>query len=384
VIDFPLSYVFLRLFLLGCASEGLYLLLARNLEPGVPFLLLWTGLFATYAFAMAVARKRSGASLALFVFLTSTLYRASLLLEAAHSETRAAPEAFLQTRSPFEAVLEEQPWKTELVSVGFDLAALAVLVAVLRASSLPAGLALVYGWNPLLVMESAASTRLECVPLFFLLLSFLLAQKKRRTASALAYGASLAGPPFFWVTLPLAARALGPRLALALLVGGCAWAPLAAATPIPDLLEWPPSTRVGGSLFPALEVLLRLFATRSPFAAFWICGGAWLFLAFARLVKSGGEPLRLPRESLVLLGGFLFLAPEVLPWSFLPIAGLSAFDDNPGWIAASATAPLTWLALGAGSWSFWLAFLQYFPVYASLLFVALGEKRARPRPTSRR
>jgi hypothetical protein len=63
---------------------------------------------------------------------------------------------------------------------------------------------------------------------------------------------------------------------------------------------------------------------------------------------------------------------------------LSAFDDNPGWIAASATAPLTWLALGAGSWSFWLAFLQYFPVYASLLFVALGEKRARPRPTSRR
>jgi hypothetical protein len=376
--------VFLRLFLLGCASEGLYLLPARNREPDLPFFLLWAGLFAVYAFAISAARKRSGAALTVFIFLTSALYRTSLLVEAGHSLTTPAPEAFLQTKSPIDAALESLPLRAQVVTVGFDLAALAVLAYVLRVSSLPAGLSLVYGWNPLLVTGSAASGRVECIPLFFLLLAFLLAQSKHRTASALAYGASLAGPPFFWATLPLAVRTLGPWLALALLLGGGAWAPLAAAIPIPELLDWPPSTRVGGSLFPGIEILLRLFATRAPFAAFWLCAGMWLFLALARLVKSRGEPVRLPRESLFLLGGLLFLAPEVLPWSFLPIAGLSAFDDNPGWIVASATAPLTWIALGGESWSFWLAFLQYFPVYASLLFVALGEKRARPRPTSRR
>jgi hypothetical protein len=308
----------------------------------------------------------------------------SLLVEGGDAATGASSEAFLQTRSPFDEVLRAQPFPPEWVTAGFDLAALGVLAAVLRSSSLPAGLLLVYGWNPLLVIGSAAFGRVELISLFFLLVSFLLAQRSHPTASALAYGASLAGPPFFWAALPLAARALGPRIALALVLGGCAWAPLVVEAPIPDLLGWPPSTRVGGSLFPAVEVLLRLFATRAPFAAFWLCFGAWLLLAVARLFKSRDLPLRLPRESLALLGGFLFLAPEVLPWSFLPIAGLSAFDDNPGWIVASATAPLTWLALGEGSWSFWLAFLQYFPVYASLLFVALGERRARPRPTSRR
>jgi hypothetical protein len=43
----------------------------------------------------------------------------------------------------------------------------------------------------------------------------------------------------------------------------------------------------------------------------------------------------------------------------------------------TATAPLTYLALSEGSGSFWLAFAQYFPVYASLIFVSLGTKRGR-------
>jgi hypothetical protein len=249
--------------------------------------------------------------------------------------------------------------------------------ALLRAASLPAGLALVYGWNPLLVNEGAGSARLETIPLFFLLLAFLLLQKKRPGASALAYGASLAGPPFFWATLPLAARALRARLALSLLVAGLAWAPLAATRPIAELMGWPPETYVGGSLMPAVATLARLFVTRDPLAPLLFCAGTWLLLALARTAKLDPDGAGSPREALVLLGCFLFLSHQVLPPAYLPIAGLAAFSANPGWIVATATAPLTYLALGEGRWSFWLAFAQYFPVYASLVFVALGTKRGR-------
>ncbi len=386
--------MFLRLLFLSIASEGLYLLLAAQsrippsespfaawyrpvrFEETAIFLGIWAALFVGYALAIRVVQGKSGRALLLFIFVTSALFRVSLLLEKRGFATDA-PEAFLQAASPVRAAMEVRPDLQAIVAVAFDLAALAMMPALLRALSLPAGLALVYGWNPLLVKEGAASGRLETIPLFFLLLAFLLLQKKHPGASALAYGASLAGPPFFWATLPLAARALGFRLALSLLVAGLAWAPLAASRSMMDLLRWPPENFIGGSLVPALSTVGGLLVTRDPIVALAIAGGAWLLLAVVRAWKLRLDGADLPREALVVLGCFLFLSPQVLPWAFVPIAGLAAFSANPGWMVATATAPLTYLALGEGSGSFWLAFAQYFPLYASLVFVALGTKRAR-------
>lgn len=381
--------MFLRLLILSIASEGLYLFLAAQ-GGTLPFAfpLLWAALFLAYAFAIRAVhgpQGKSGRALLLFIFVTSALFRGSFLFEKSGSSTDS-PEVFLQGANPIQAAMRTRPGFDAIAAVAFDLGALALMPALLRAASLPAGLALVYGWNPLLVKEGAASGRLETIPLFFLLLAFLLLQKKHPGASALAYGASLAGPPFFWATLPLAARALRARLALSLVVAGLAWALLAATRPFADLMRWPPQTFIGGSVMPATAELARLFVTRDPLAPFLFCAGIWLLLALAKTAKLGPDGAGLPREALVLLGCFLFLCPQVLPSAFLPIAGLAAFSANPGWIVATATAPLTYLALGEGSWSFWLAFAQYFPVYASLVFVALGRKRdrARPRPTSRR
>lgn len=363
----------LRLFLLAIANEGTYLLLAERYRETVPFFLLWSALFVAYAFAWGTVQRRTGRGLLLFTLATSALFRVSLLVEV-HGLPADSPEAFLQAASPIRAAMKARPDLQRMVAVGFDLGALLLMPALLRGLSLPSGLALVYGWNPLLVTEGAANGRLEYIPLFFLLLAFLLLQKRNPGASALAYGASLAGPPFFWATLPLAARALGARLAISLLVLGLAWAPLAAATPMAELMGWPPLTAIGGSLMPGAATLARLFLTRDPLAPLLFCAGAFLLLALARTAKLAPEGAGLPRESLILFGCFLFLSPQVLPWAFVPIAGLAAFSANPGWIVATATAPLTYLALGGGSWSFWLAFAQYFPVYASLVFVALGGK----------
>jgi hypothetical protein len=297
------------------------------------------------------------------------------LLRAGSGSPTDAPRAFLHAASPIREVIDLRPDLRRTATVVFDLVTLALLPSLLRALSLPTGLALVYGWNPLLVTETAAG-RLETIPLFFLLLAFRLLREKRLSTSAVVYGASLAGPPFFWATLPVAAGVLGSRLVLSLLVGAVAWVPLAATTPWADLMGWPPATSVGGSLMPAAEALARLFVTREPLAVYALCAVIWLVVALARAMKlERGSSA--PLDALVLLGLFLFLSPEVLPWAYLPIAGLAAFSANPGWIVATATAPLTYLALREGSWSFWLAFAQYFPVYASLVFVSLGTKRSR-------
>ncbi len=388
--------MFLRLFLFTIASEGLYLLLAEKHQETIPFFLLWSGLFAAYALAIRAVHTKSGRALLFVILITSALFRGSLLVRVKGGPAEA-PEAFLHAASPAGNVLALRPDLQKPVATAFDLAALALVPPLLRALSLPTGLALVYGWNPLLIKEAAASGRFEAIPLFFLLLAFLLLRTKRPEVAAIAYGASLAGPPFFWATLPLAARALGWHLILSLFVGAAAWAPLAVAKPPAELLGWPPEHHVGGSLLPAIEALAKLFVTRDPLAPSLFCAGLFVLLALARTWKVGRDGATLPREAILLLGCLLFLSPEVLPWAFVPIAGLAAFSENPGWIVATATAPLAYLTLGEKGWSFWLAFAQHFPVYASLIFVGLGGKqgkaqatrlpqrnRSRPRPTSRR
>jgi hypothetical protein len=372
VIDSLSFPVFPRLFFFSIASGSLYFLASRHaigpFEATARFFAIWAALFLLYGLAIRAARARSGRTLVLFIFVTSALFRATFLIERKSSASGESP-------SPMEALMGARPELETIGAAAFDLAGLALMPALLRGLSLPTGLALVYGWNPLLVLEGARNGRTELIPLFFLLLACLLLQRKSPGVSAVVYGASLAGPPLFWATLPLAARALGPRLVFSLLLGALAWAPIAAERPLAELLGFPPSEFVGGSLLPAVAALAKLFVTRDPRAPLLFCASAFLLLALLRTWKLDSAGTGFPRECLILIGGFLFLSPQVRPWSFVPIAGLAAFSANPGWIVATATAPLTYLALGAGSWNFWLAFAQYFPVYASLAFVALGAKR---------
>src|SRR3990172_11531442 len=209
VIDSPSFPVFLRLLILSIASEGLYLFLAApSGATPLAFALLWGALFVAYALAIRAIQGlqglqgKTGPVLVLFVFVTSALFRVSLLLGRSGFSTDV-PEAFLHGASPVRAAIGIRPELEPIAAAAFDLGALALMPALLRAASLPAGLALVYGWNPLLVGEGGGRGRLAGPPLLFLLLAFLLLQKKRPGASALAYGASLAGPPFFFSTLPL-------------------------------------------------------------------------------------------------------------------------------------------------------------------------------------
>jgi hypothetical protein len=400
VIDSPLSRVILRLSVLSIASEGLYVLLSREsvlpsgrVEETPVFYAVWAALFLVYFLAIRTASRTSGRSVVLIVLLTSAAFRGTLLWKSGFD--RSVPHVFLQGPSPLRAGEEamatgleragEWPVDPEALAISLvDLSSLALAPGLLRAASLPVGLVVVHGWNPLLVKEVSGNVRVEAVPLLFLLLSFRLAQKKRPTSAALAYGLSLTGPILgFWATLPLMARVLRLRLVISILVAGALWAPMASSLSWQKLVAWPPSDWIGGSLLPALTTLNRVFLTRNELVSLWIAAAAFLLVALHRTFALRRDWGNLPREALVLSGFSLFLAPQVLPWSFLPIAVLGAFSANPGWALFTATAPLTYVSLPSGSWSFWVGFTQYFPAYATSIFSWLGGESVSKRTKTR-
>ncbi len=134
----------------------------------------------------------------------------------------------------------------------------------------------------------------------------------------------------------------------------------------------PPENSLGGSLTPALQTLAGLFLTRHPTITLLATLLLWLVWSLRRATRSQ-DPKRWPLETLVVLGGLIFVMPQVLPWAFLLVGTLAPYSENRGWLLFTATAPVTYLAFGDGAFGFWLGFTQYFAAYAVLIFFGLGR-----------
>jgi len=391
-----------RLLLLALATQALYLALGRasalpvkdswgarfyspgHFEETLPFYLVWLALVLCYALAVSALRESQGA-ITLFVFLSSVSFRATLLVAPGFEKSSAerllsAPEgaaplpraaAWLARALARRTVrLADPVFNLRLLAAAADLAALALLPGMLKGSGLAPGLALAHGWNPLSIKESAGSGHLEAVALLFLAIALRSIQQRRLASGATAYGAGLAGSLALGAALPACARAMGPRTLVSLVVGASGWGAC-------YLLggDWQPIEWFGGSLLPATTALAAVFLTREPLYPLAACLAAWGLFVLIRALRRGFDPVRLPLEALLALGGWLMISPRVFPWSFTPLAFLAGFSPNPGWLVFTATAPIGYFALGAGEDNFWLGFGQYFPAYFALIFGWLGARR---------
>jgi hypothetical protein len=398
VIDSLPFQVIARVLVLSIASELLYLLLGgasllsageialpsshqpERVEQTVVFFVLWAALFLFYALAIRAAERGSGRALFAIVFLTSALFHGTLLFRSGFDDEPPDRRVFLGGPTPLSHALgsaQERAPNLALVAASASLAnlgSLALTPGLLRAASLPIGLALIAGWNPLLVKEAAGNGRVEGVSLFFLFLAFRLAQRRRPTLAACAYGASLMGPIPLWATLPLLVRALRLRVLVSLVLGGAAWSALSLRIRPDGLLGWPPPDSRGASVIPVLETLTDLFLTRNHAVALAMGAAAWLVVALVACARLRTDLANLPQKALLVVASLLFLAPSVPPSAFLPVAALAAFSRNRGFIVFTATAPLSYLDLGRGSRAFFLGFVQYFPAYASLVHSWLGRE----------
>jgi len=382
-----------RLVLLSLVSVALYVVLAlrSDVEPGtrlfaqwyrprlfevsIEFIGIWVALFVVYSIAVRIAAGRHHQQGGLFaiIFVTSILFRAALLLGSGFDHT--TPSVFLYAPSPLTAWVAggELGLTTErVVAIACDLGALALAPSLLRAARVPLGAAVIHGWNPLVITEVAGSGRIEVVAFMLFLLSLRLIQKGSRWPAAIVYGVSLGGPLMLVASLPLVAKAVRARLVAGLGLALFGWVLVFSETTRIQLAGWPPASALGGSITPALVALANLFVTRNDTIPVAIALAAWALFVGVRAARWSDEP-RIPYEALLALGSFTLVSTQVLPWAFVAFAYLGAHSTNRGWLAFTATAPMTYAAIAAGSSSFWLGFAQYFGPCALLIFFWLGS-----------
>jgi hypothetical protein len=289
----------------------------------------------------------------------------------------------------------------KLAMAAADVAVILALGGLLRRLGRPAHLVVLYAWNPLAVMESAASGHVESLGVVLMLIAvrWIIEGRDRLSTLALALAIHVKLVPA--VLLPICARRFGRG----------AWLSLAVALAVP----WIPYALTG----PALGAGLAAYAERWEHNAFgyavlelalerlhceraltpWIDGArevlggpervwrslyravwprelarlavaavaaVWLVVLGAR--RSGG----LAEKSLCALGGVLLLSPTLHPWYLLWVLPFAAACRSWGFVLFSATVPLAYTA-GTGDVAWGFRAVEYLPVFALLAW----ELRAR-------
>jgi hypothetical protein len=385
-----------RLGFAAASSEGLYWARAGGyFSTGTSeFFVFWIALFILYAVAIresgrigrgGVAATFLGAASFRLTLLAgptlgpvggtepAPLFKAPVELAVERGAGALAGRAGVEPLARFRERFEDAGFWRRSAAALADLGALAVLPGMLREAGHSPTAALVYGWNPLVVEEGAGRGRLDSLGLLFLGLSLGSLQKNGpRLFAAMAYGLSLGSRLDMAALIPLMARASGWSALISVTFGLGLWAVISVRSSAPPpTVETLLTNQGGGSLFPAANALATVFLTRNALYPSAACLGLWLVWAGYRALRPGLAPRDLPREALLALGSWLMVSPRVVPWDWARVALLSPFSMNRGWLVFTAAAPLGYLQWSAGE-SFWLAWLQYFPAYAVLVFLWLG------------
>ncbi len=257
----------------------------------------------------------------------------------------------------------------------FNLGTVLLLFRLLRRRGLPAAQAVVFAWNPLVLVETALSGHVDAMAAFFLVLALELWESGHRVWSAVAMGGSALVKYLALATLPWMARRrhIGAALVIVLVV---------AAGYVPF---WSAGTR--------LLMSLRLYTNT------WYFNGVPFFALSSwlgsqdlarRLLLSGGVAFvlwaamrerDLSRFVYLTIGCALLISPTVYPWYLLWIAPLLALFPTRAWIAFSALVMLSYAVWNfysaTGAWVLpgWLLALEYAPFYGLLLFGLSRNRR---------
>lgn len=266
----------------------------------------------------------------------------------------------------------------KLLSVGFDLGTLFLLVALLRQRGQPAVRALLYAWCPLVVLEFAGSGHNDSLALFGLVLALYSIIRWPPAVSILALALATMTKWFPAVTLPVflrRARWWGLPL-------------FAGATFLLTL----PYLDAGWSLLKGFRTYAEQWRNNSSlYDLLWHATGREAVATGAALVAVGGLALYLGwrradpvRASYLLLTAVLLFSPSVFPWYVTWIVPLLCFYPNPGLLLFTSSVLLSYhvlidfRALGVWHYTPWLVWLEYTPVYALLVWNGLRKPRAGP------
>lgn len=291
------------------------------------------------------------------------------------------------------------PWSLTAwrgLSFACDLATLALILALLRATGRSPLWSALYWWNPLILKELFNSAHMDVVVLPPVLLGILLAARGRSVAASASL--VLAAGMKIWpvLLLPLALRPLTARparltltalISLGLLV--LLTAPLVQSGLGTDsgLAAYAARWQTSSALFPTLQgcVSFLLSPLGLPDASAGLVargaiavllGGLACYLSFRPIADTDDL---IGRASL-LIGALVLLAPAQFPWYAVWFAPFLAFRPWRGFLILTATAPLYYLSFSltaAGEPELFrrtVVWLIWVPVWAALADEAIRNR----------
>lgn len=240
----------------------------------------------------------------------------------------------------------------------------------------------IYAWNPLVIVEFAASGHNDSLAIAAMIAALAMI-KKRPGASAVTLTAGSLAKLFPVTLLPLALRLCDwPRklrgwLAFggaALVTAVCIWPYRSALAQFPQIFAR--YQAIWQNYNPSLYGILLWFA-RQPDIAAGIGEGVVLGLAIWAAARKI-DPLR---AAFLIIGAILMLAPNTYSWYFTWIIPLLCFFPNPAWLLLTILQFLSYKVLIEyqinGIWHFdpYFQWLTYAPFYALLIGGALMHRR---------
>ncbi len=265
-----------------------------------------------------------------------------------------------------------------------DLLALAILAKWLHSYPDGSYRLAIYAWNPLVIVEFAASGHNDSLAIAAMVAALALV-KKRPEASAVTLTAGSLAKLFPITLLPLAFRLSGwPRklrgwLAFggaALLTAACLWPYRSALAQFPEIFVRYQATWQNYN--PSLYALLLWFSGHAEIAAGM---GEGVVLGLA--IWAAARKLEPMRAAFLIIGAILMVAPNTYSWYFTWIVPLLCFFPNPAWLLLTILQFLSYKVLIEyqinGIWHFdtYFQWLTCAPFYTLLIGGAMLKRGSR-------
>lgn len=252
-----------------------------------------------------------------------------------------------------------------------DIAALAVMAALLKLNGRDANRLLIYAWNPLVVFEIAYSGHLEGITVLLMLCAFYLASRRRKLWGILMLALSSAIKLYPALLLPAllnrAERIKGPVIFMAAI--GLLYLPFVAAGQkmmgfLPIYLKNPYESFNLGLKYLIMHYIpgLNYYVLSLLFIA------GLLAVALVVLFKGKSDDHGL-HDGYVLTGWLMILMPAALhPWYVILIIPFLAFYPNAAWLLFSCMVSLSYVKYitPQGNMPTWVLLCEYIPLMVLL------------------
>lgn len=223
-----------------------------------------------------------------------------------------------------------------LITILFEAGSVILIIKILRVSKLSANRALIYAWNPLVIIELTGNLHLEAIMIFFLLLAIYLLHKGKWIESSAAMGAGVAAKLIPLIFLPL----LLFRMPWKKILGY--WAICGVVVLGFFLTIWSPE------LIEGMRSSLSLYFQKFEFNAsiyylmreigFAVTGyniiqeaGKYLALATLAIILVfawySHKSMNWPKAMVWALTIYLLMSTTVHPWYVTPLVALATFTD---------------------------------------------------------